>query len=112
MKVDQARCRHCGETITPIPGGWIGAGGWDSCPDSDTFHEPDPAGDTRDLVNQVLDVLRQHVPQPDDRVALQLVVSGAVPRRNRPLAVQMLVDRHVRHDRAETIIDDILNSIH
>ncbi|MCO6011528.1 hypothetical protein NE236_41915 [Actinoallomurus purpureus] len=33
------RCR-CGETITPSGSGWIGDDGWETCADTDNFHEP------------------------------------------------------------------------
>lgn len=33
-------CRHCGDHLTPIPGGWIGPDDWESCRDTGTLHDP------------------------------------------------------------------------
>lgn len=33
-------CRHCGDYITPFPGGWAGPDDWESCKDTGEFHEP------------------------------------------------------------------------
>lgn len=84
---------------------------------SGIFHEPAepaPAVDETDLgplTRHVLDTIRQHAPDTSDQTALQLVYSGAIGAGRRKLAVQILVDRRVCRDRAETIVDEILTAV-
>lgn len=110
-------CRHCGDLLRPVPGGYVGPGGWDVCADRGTFHEPaEPApavneGDLGPLTRSILDTIRQHAPDTSDQAALQLVYSGAIGAGRRELAVQILVDRHIHRDIAEKIVDEILTAV-